>query len=464
MTENGKAKSYAMLAVLIGMGFIAAFNENTVNVALVYVQAEFDVSSVASQWLVTGYMIVSAIVSAICAFVLHRFPLRHIVFVAGIVFVLSSVLAMLSPNYELLLIFRLMQAIGTGLYVPVMMTTILRVVPRERMGTLLAVGNMCLTLGPALGPVVTGVMISFFGWRTVFLPGAIIMALLLIAAAFFVFNVHETAEDKLDVPSVILASAGLTFFMYGLTQICSAFLVSLATLAIGVVLLGLSARRQFLIPVPFLNLAPLANKKYVVACLMLGVAMMTSFSTTVLLPQYLQEAVGVTALVTGALILMPVMCNVAFSVLGGRIFDTRGEMPLLPLGYLFMSASVCGMCLAGRALSVFLVVLFACTTFVALGLIYTATQAAGLKRLSEVEHAHGVSIMNVLVMVAGAFGTSLYGGVAQAGMGGAAARGLSESVAQGIGFSDAMIVGTAFAVIALALSFAFRKRRRQRDS
>ena len=90
--------------------------------------------------------------------------------------------------------------------------------------------------------------------------------------------------------------------------------------------------------------------------------------------------------------------------------------------------------------------------------------AAGLKRLSEAEHAHGVSIMNVLVMVAGAFGTSLYGGVAQAGMGGAAARGLSESVAQGIGFSDAMIVGTAFAVIALALSFAFRKRRRERDS
>lgn len=163
MMENGRAKSYAMLAVLIGMGLIAAFNENTVNVALVYVQAEFDVSSVASQWLVTGYMIVSAIVSAICAFVLHRFPLRRIVFVAGIVFVLSSVLAMLSPNYELLLLFRLVQAIGTGLYVPVMMTTILKVVPRERMGTLLAVGNMCLTLGPALGPVVTGAMIWVIG-------------------------------------------------------------------------------------------------------------------------------------------------------------------------------------------------------------------------------------------------------------------------------------------------------------
>lgn len=453
----GGERRHAMIAILIGMGFIAAFNENTVNVALVYVQAEFLVSSVASQWLVTGYMIVSAIVSAICAFLLHRFALRRIVFIAGVVFVGSSVAAMLAPNYMLLLLFRLIQAIGTGLYVPIMMTTILKVAPRERMGTLLAVGNMCLTLGPALGPVVTGTMISFFGWRTVFLPGAVIMAVLLLLATFLVYNVHDTAADELDVPSVILAAIGLTFFMYGLTQISSAFLVSLATLVVGIVLLGLFARRQFRITVPLLNLAPLADSKYVIACLMLGVAMMTSFSTTVLLPQYLQEAVGVTAFVTGALILLPVMCNVACSVLGGRLFDTHGEMPLLPLGYLLMAASIGGMCVSGRMLSLTFVIVFACTTFVALGLIYTATQAAGLRRLPEAEHAHGVSIMNVLVMVAGALGTSLYGGVAQTGAARAIGQGATQQAAQGVGFSDAMVVGVVFAGIAFMLAFAFRK-------
>lgn len=452
-----KKKPYAMLAVLIGMGFIAAFNENTVNVALVYIQGEYEVSSVASQWLVTGYMIVSAIVSAICAFLLHRFVLRRIVFVAGIIFVVSSIVAMIAPNYPCLLVFRLIQAIGTGLYVPIMMTTILKVAPRERMGTLMAVGNMCLTMGPALGPVITGAMISFFGWRTVFLPGAIIMTALLLLAIFFVYNVHETAADELDAPSVALAALGLTFFMYGLTQIASDLLVSLITLAIGAILLGVFARRQFRIPVPLLNLSPLSDSKYVASCLMLGVAMMTSFSTTVLLPQYLQEAVGVTALVTGALILLPVMCNVAFSVLGGNTFDKHGEMPLLPLGYLLMAASVAGMCLSGRMLSLVFVIVFACTTFVALGLIYTATQAAGLSRLPEDEHAHGVSIMNVLVMVAGALGTSLYGGIAQAGTVGALAEGFGQAAAQGIGFSDAMVIGVIFAAIAFALTFSFRK-------
>lgn len=456
---SGK-KTSAMLAVLIGMGFIAAFNENTVNVALVYIQAEYDVSSVASQWLVTGYMIVSAIVSAICAFLMHRFALRRIVFAAGTIFVASSVVAMIAPVYPLLLLFRLVQAIGTGLYVPIMMTTILKVAPRERMGTLMAVGNMCLTLGPALGPVVTGAMISFFGWRTVFLPGAIIMAVLLLLAVFFVYDVHETAEDSLDIPSVILASIGLTFFMYGLTQICSDIVVAIITLLVGGAILGLFARRQRKIPVPLLNLSPLSDPKYVIACVMLAVAMMTSFSTTVLLPQYLQEAVLVSALVTGALVLLPVLCNVAFSMLGGRMFDLHGSMPLLPIGYLIMTAGVFGMAFFGRILSLPAVIISTCITFVALGLIYTATQATGLKRLSDAEHAHGVSIMNVLVMVAGALGTSLYGGVAQAGANNALLAGLQGFVAQGIGFSDAMVMGTVFAGIAFLLAFAFKKRRK----
>ena len=448
-----------MLAVLIGMGFVAAFNENTVNVALVYIQTEFDVSSVASQWLVTGYMIVSAITSAVCAFLQHRFPLRRIVFAAGIVFVATSFAAMLAPGYPLLLTFRLLQAIGTGLFVPIMVTTILKVTPREQMGTVLSIGNMCLTLGPALGPVVTGAMISLLGWRTVFLSGAIVMTLLLVAAVFFVSNVHETAASRLDAPSVFLASLGLTFFMYGLTQICSDIVMSTCTLAIGIVFLGVFAHRQHRIPDPFLNLSPFTNPAYVLACLMLGIAMMTSFSTTVLLPQYLQEGLGVSALVTGTLILLPVMCNVAFSVLGGRLFDTYGETPLLPLGYLLMAIGMLVMCLAGRGLSLVFVITGACTTFVALGLVYTATQAAGLKRLSQAGHAHGVSIMNVLVMVAGALGTSLYGGVAQAGTGGAIARGISEGAAQGAGFGDAMILGTALAAGALVLALILGKKR-----
>lgn len=448
-----------MLAIVIGMGVIATFNENVVNVALVYIQADFGVSSVTSQWLVTGYMIVSAVTSGVCAFLLHRFTLRSIVFSAGGLFVAGCIAAALAPNYPLLLVFRLLQAIGTGLFVPVMMATILKVGPPERMGTLVAIGNMCITLGPMLGPFVTGAVISAFPWRALFLPAAIVMVVLLALAAFFVSNVHELTDDRLDVPSIVLAAPGLTFFMYGLTQVSSNLPASIAALAAGALLLALFARRQFRIPAPFLNLTPFKDARFVIACLMLVVAMMSSFSTTVLLPEYLQDGVGVTAFLTGLLILLPMSFDAIFTFVGGSIFDRRGEFPLLPVGYLIMALALLGMCVTSRNLELWPLIVFTCVNFVAVGITYTVCQSAGLVRLSEAEHPHGVSIMSVTVMVAAALATSLYGGVAQAGVTGAIAEGFSQSAAQGIGFSDAMIVGVVFSVIALLLSFAFARRR-----
>lgn len=458
MTSTANSKNYRMLAILIGMGFIAAFNENTVNIALVNVQSEFQISNVTAQWMVSGYMIVSAIISATCAYMMSRFALRKLVFCAGSVFASCSIIAVFAVNFEMLLTFRLLQAIGTGMFVPIMMTTILKLAPKEKLGTLMSVGNMCLTLGPALGPAITGFMISSFGWRTVFVPGAVIMLVLLILGAFFVFNIHETQEQSLDVPSVILSSIGLTFFMYGLTQICLDIITSIWTLLLGSGILALFTVRQNKIPHPFLILKPCLNKEFAASCGMLGVAMMVSFSTTVLLPQYFQEGTNVSAVVTGGLILLLVMCNVVCAVLGGKLFDRFGEMPLLPIGYIFMCASVLGMSFSGLNLTVVSTTLFACLTFVTLALVYTATQASGLKRLCEHEHAHGVAIMNVLVMVAGAFGTSVCSGISQAASAAAIAEGATSSVSQGIGFCDAMLVVATFTFCAFLLSFVFRKR------
>lgn len=447
-----------MLAIVIGMGVIATFNENVVNVALVYIQADFDVSSVTAQWLVTGYMIVSAVTSGVCAFLLHRFTLRRIVFAAGGLFVFGCVTAALAPNYPLLLFFRLVQAIGTGLFVPVMMATILKVGSPERLGTLVAIGNMCITLGPMLGPFVTGAVISTFSWRALFLPAAIVMVVLLVLAIFFVSNVHDLTDDRLDALSIVLAAPGLTFFMYGLTQVATNLVASLIALAVGTLLLAIFARRQFRIPAPFLNLTPFKDVRFVIACLMLVVAMMSSFSTTVLLPEYLQDGVGVTAFMTGVLILVPMGFDAVFSIVGGYAFDRRGAFPLLPVGYLVMTLAVGGMCLTSRSLDLWPLIVFTCVNFVAIGITYTVCQSVGFARLSDAERPHGASIMSVTVMVAAALATSLYGGIAQGGVTGALAEGLSQAVAQGIGFSDAMIAGTVFSALAFLLSLTFAKK------
>lgn len=161
-------KTVLMLVVLYGGAFIAAFNENIVNVALVKIMTEFSVAAGTAQWLVTGYMLVTAVIVPVMAFLSRRFTLRQVFFEGCAFLGVGSVLAIFAPNFPSLLAARLMQSVGTGIYIPLMMTTILAVVPATRVGTFISLGGCAITLGPALAPAVSGVFVTLFGWRSVF--------------------------------------------------------------------------------------------------------------------------------------------------------------------------------------------------------------------------------------------------------------------------------------------------------
>ena len=170
-----------MLAVLYGSAFVAAFNENTINVALVSIMSTFAIDANTAQWLVTGYMIVTAIVVTTTAFLSKRLPLRTL-FLAAAAFLVGGLAASYFITvWPLFLASRLLQAVGTGIFIPLMMSTVLAVAPREKMGTYLSIGSCMITFGPALAPVVSGIMVTTFGWRSIFLPPAALIALLAVA-------------------------------------------------------------------------------------------------------------------------------------------------------------------------------------------------------------------------------------------------------------------------------------------
>ena len=138
-----------MLAVLYGSAFVAAFNENIVNVALISIMDEFSVGADTAQWLVTGYMIVTAIVVTVTAFLSKRLRLRTLFFIASTLLVGGSLACLVAPTFLLLLTARLVQAVGTGIFIPSMMGTVLAVAPRKRLGTFLSIGGCMITFGPA---------------------------------------------------------------------------------------------------------------------------------------------------------------------------------------------------------------------------------------------------------------------------------------------------------------------------
>ena len=456
-----KKSPIPMLAVLYGSAFVAAFNENTVNVALVSIMREFTIDANTAQWLVTGYMIVTAIVVTITAFLVKRLRLRTLFLAAACMLVFGLVAAMIAPVWPLFLAARLVQAIGTGISIPVMMSTVLAVAPRTKMGTYLSIGGCMITFGPAFAPVVSGIMVTTFGWRSIFLPPAVFIVILMVLGIVFIRNIAEPEPIKLDVLSVALSALGLFLFVYGLSLVMSDPAVAVSTAALGLCAITLFVRRQHRIPNPLLDLGPLRNHLFIPVCLLVVVAMMTTFSMSVLLPLYFEGALGTTAFVAGALLLAPIMVNAVTSLVGGRMMDKKGSWPLLFVGFATITAGQLGVCLLAPQLSLVGVLIASIVVYAGVGLVLSPSQTAGLQTLRPEESPHGVAILNTFIQVAASLGPSLFIGVLSAVSGSAEAAGTSTMMAQAEGFASAVAVATAIAAVGAVTAFIYGRKRQK---
>ncbi|MBQ9067848.1 MAG: MFS transporter, partial [Eggerthellaceae bacterium] len=445
----------ALLTVLFASAFVAAFNENIVNVGLVDIMAEFGIGAATVQWLVTGYMIMTTLVVSIVAFLQRRFSLRTLFFAACAVLIVGALVDLMAPTFPLLLAFRLLQAVGTGIFVPVMMSTVLMLAPHNKVGTFLAVGSSCITLGPALGPVASGVAVTLFGWRSMFALPLVAMVVILAAGIFFVKPIAPTQRIHLDVPSVVLLAVGLTLAVYGLLVVTTQLIVALACLLVGVAALAAFALRQAHLEEPVLDLSPLRVPQFALACVLVVVSMMTTFSLSVLLPLYFEGACAQTALSAGLLMLSPILLNAATAILGGRILDKHGEKVLLPAGFATMVAGLLLCSLVAEGAEAIPMVAASCVPYLAVGLVMSPSQTAGLKQIPAEQHVSGVAIMNTFIQLAASIGPSLFIGILSSTHAAQVAAGSSDALAQAAGFAAASRVAAVIAVAGIACAVLF---------
>ena len=459
-------KSTSMIVVLYAAAFIAALNANIVNVGLSSIMEEFAIDANIANWLVTGYMVVTAIVVTCVAFLLKRVKLKTLFVTAALIFIVGCATAFFAPTFPVLLACRLLQAVGGGIFIPTMMHTLLAVVPRKKLGAYMSVGSCCITFGPAFGPIVSGLMITYFGWRAMFIAPMVVMGVVLVVGIFFIKNYSETEKVKLDAVSVVLSALGLTALVYGLSQIMSNLPLALAALVLGVIILAGFALRQAMTQNPLLNLRPLKYSSFVFACILVIISMMTTFSMSVLLPLYFVGAVGATALVAGALTLIPILAQAATAIAGGRIMDRWGEWPLLPLGFLLATAGQVIVYMVSQTLSPLLVIMGAAIVFAGIGFVFSPSQTAGLRKLDSGMNASGVAIMSIFIQVAAALGPSLFVGVLSSSASQCLSGGASVNFAQAEGFAMAIMVAGIIAGVGFIVAFvyAFTMRKATNDS
>lgn len=453
-----------LLAVFYGCGFLAGFNENLVNMALVAIMGDFSIDAVAAQWLVTGYMIAVTVVVTCMAYLYRRLSMRTLFFAAAALSIAGSAGGFLAPNFLLLLVARLVQAVGTGVFIPLMMNVIVDRVPHGRLGTYLAIGSAMITIGPATAPIVTGFMVSDLGWRSVFLVPLAAAVALTVAGIFVVRGGREPELVRFDLPSALLTAAGVTLLCVGLSEVTLRPVVGAVALIGAVLALGWFAQRQEHLARPLVSLEPLHHGTFWPAALLVMVTMMTYFSLSVMAPLYFEEAAGLAASMAGVLMVAPVLANATASVLSGRALDHWGEWPLLPTGLAIavtgLAATIAG-ALTGSLAVATTGIFFG---YLGTGMVLSPAQTAGLRRLPDELDSHGVTLMSMAVQLSACLGPAAYVGIMSSATASAAAAGVPAAQASAEGFATAMAAALVVAAAGLAIAFfyaRFAKRRRR---
>lgn len=443
------------IGVLLVSTFVVILNETIMNVALPKLMDEFQVSPSAIQWLATAFLLTMSVVIPATGYLLNRLAIRTVFMLAMALFTMGTLLAGLSPGFEVLLVARVIQASGTAIVLPLLMTTILDLVPSTRRGAVMGNVSIVISVAPAIGPTLSGVILHSLSWRFMFLLMLPIALVALIVGSRLLPSDRKRSSARLSIPSVLISIPAFGGLVYGLSGIGSAnadtrnvALVSLGVSLValtGFVLLQLRLQRS---DGALLDMRPFLHRQFTLALALMVLAMMALFGVIILLPMYLQNVRGLDVLSTGLLILPGGLLMGLLAPWVGKLFDKVGARPLLLPGGLLLSAVLFGYTTLDSDTPLVLIVGLHLLMSIALAFIFTPAFTAGLNPLPHSLHSHGSALLATLQQLGGAAGTALLVGVMATGTLAAAGNGEDAVSAQVSGFNNGFFVA---AVVSLGI-------------
>lgn len=466
MTETStklNPKDLATITVLIVSAFVVILNETIMNVALPVLMDEFMVSEEAIQWLSTIFMLTMAVVIPATGFLLQRFSTRKVFMLAMGLFSLGTLCAAASPGFALLLGARVIQASGTAIMLPLLMTTVLDLVPIARRGVVMGNVSIVISVAPAIGPTISGLILQSLNWRFMFLIVAPIALAALIIGAPRLNKTAKASTLPLSIPSILLSIPGFGGLVFGLSRLSAngADAGTLGILFVSVLALVLFTMLQLRLQKKdnaLLDLRTFTYRPFTLALSLMVLAMVALFGVIILLPMYLQNVRGFDTLTTGLMLLPGGLLMGLLAPFVGRLFDKVGPRPLLIPGAVLLTTVLFGYSrLLGAETPVAVIVGLHLAMSLALALIFTPAFTTALNPLPNSLHSHGAAVLSTLQQLGAATGTALLVGVLASRIGAGSTAGIDPIAAQLDGFSAAFTVASICAAGMIVIAFFMAK-------
>lgn len=454
--------------VLLAAAFMAILNETVMSVAIPVVKADLNISAATAGWLTTAFLLTMAVVIPVTGFLIASVRFRTLFAISQGLFVVGTLIGAFAPGFAIVLLARVVQASGTAVLLPLLMTTVLNVVPEHERGRMMGRMSIVIAVAPAIGPTFSGLILEIANnnWHALFDTMLPLGLIVLVVGVILVPNIEENSAKPIDILSVFLSAGAFGPLVYALSRMGAEFsLIDGILCAAGIVLLVLFIMRQRRLAPrnrALLDLRTFRTKSFTLSTTILTFGFMLMFGVIIILPLYLNLR-GVDVKTIGLIVMPGPLIMGLMGPTVGRLFDTYGPRPLAIPGSIVLALGLFGLGFISASTPLWWIVACHIVFEIGLGLLFTPLFTFGLGDLPKNLYPDGSAILNTLQQVAGAVGTALFvalSTVIAAGLSGAGAA--APATADLIrGYSIAMFTAAGLGVVLIFLTTLLKPQRKK---
>lgn len=409
---------WLLVAVMVGT-MASIMSSTVVNVAIPGLSHQFALGQARAQWVTSGFMVAMTVSMLTTPWLLARFGYRSTYNGCMVLLLAGGLLGGVAQNYPLVLGARVLEGLAAGVVQPIPAIIIMRAFEPHEQGRASGLFGMGVVLAPALGPSIGGVLVDWFGWRSIFFMVAPFCAAALWMARRYVPTTAPGGAaaqrgEALDALGLLLTSAGTLSLLNGLVSVRSgprweaAGLLALAAACFAAFALW-QHRRARRGQAPLMNLRLFAWRPFAMGALVALIYGTALFGSTYLLPVYMQMGLGLSASSVGG-ILMPSGLVLAGAIaVVARLADRTPASGLVMMGLSLLALSFAAMVTIGLSASLWLLMTWSIVGRIGLGFILPSLNLGAMRGLDKDLISQGSSVINFVRTLGGAAGVGLCG-------------------------------------------------------
>ncbi|MDO5815470.1 MAG: MFS transporter [Methanobrevibacter sp.] len=383
--------------------------QGIITTGVVYLMSDFSVSSTQAQWSYSVFLLVVGVMIPLSAFISRRFTSRTIFFFSLIMFLMGSVTCYLSNSLIVLIIGRVLQAMGNGVLMPYVQILLLRIIPEEKWQTYMGLYGLVVAIAPVVGSFLGGFVITLYGWRALFSFFTIATLILIVLGLILVKDNAPTEDYPLDYLSVALSVIGCGGVMLGFTNVADygfAHYLVIAPIIVGIISLILFVRRQPKLDKPLINISILKNMYFSVGTIFICILFFVLNGCTALVPIFIQGIANNSAIISASVLFPGGLLIIAFNFIGPMLTNRIGIKKVLIMGCILSIIGFATMMFYAQDSSFEFMMITQSIRYIGAGLALMPATTWTLTMVSD-KVEDGTAVNNTLRQIFAAIGSSM---------------------------------------------------------